>query len=134
MTFSKKIKAYISGLLIGCIIVWAINSIREKDMKGDMTKQSNKTMHEILMKPLEFSSKVKCKIECSQFDEDAIKILIQTAVINFDSSHVGKDPCPIYMITGTTNGQRLNLRIEACRDQTIVMDILNTDQIKDCNC
>lgn len=113
MNFAGRLKYYLIGFGLGCVIVWATlyrNSDRPSWLpKGRIVEFLEKT--DIII-----SEQLKCKLACNNIPLDFMnKTFWKEVNVDFEKSATKRKPCPEYYITGTlANNQKIILFIENC--------------------
>ena len=113
MNFAGRLKYYLIGFGLGCVIVWAI-----------LYRNNNKPSWLPEGRILEFLAKteviinddMKCKLECNSIPTDFLnETFFKHAKVNFEESATQRKPCPEYKITSTLpNNQKITVYIENC--------------------
>ncbi|MBI4931565.1 MAG: DUF4258 domain-containing protein [Bacteroidetes bacterium] len=126
MTTPKRIRLYIYGFLIGCVMVYFIllrgrnrsywfpeNRVREQLMKGNLV----------------FTEHAQCRMKCRAISEEEVREILKNGNVNFSESHPhpetssGQARCPSYAIDGTT-ADKQNVRIVFASCDTLTTKVV----------
>ncbi|MCB9173426.1 MAG: hypothetical protein H6589_02360 [Flavobacteriales bacterium] len=113
MNFVGRLKYYLIGFGLGCVIVWATlyrNSDRPSWLpEGRILEFLEKT-------EIKISDELKCKLECNSIPLDFLNAkFFKNANVDFKQSATQRKPCPEYHITSTLpNKQTIVVYIENC--------------------
>ncbi|MEK6614807.1 MAG: DUF4258 domain-containing protein, partial [Bacteroidota bacterium] len=115
MTTPKRIRLYLYGFLIGCVMVYFVlfrgrnrsywlpeNRVKEQLMKGNLV----------------FTRHAQCRMKCRAITEDEVREILKNGNVNFSESHPHDTPCPSYALDGTTSDKQ-NVRIVFASCDTI---------------
>lgn len=105
----RRLKLYGFGVLLGIIVVMFIYKGKGCKMPGSMK------LEELSFQQKEFSTIVKCKMECLKVEEKELLELFTKGKINYDKSEVRTKPCGTYIIEGVTQTKKqLELTVADC--------------------
>ncbi|MCC7333412.1 MAG: hypothetical protein IT232_12475 [Flavobacteriales bacterium] len=113
MNFLGRLKYYLLGFGLGCIVVWAT---LYKDRDRPSWLPQGRILEFLERTTINMGDQVKCKLECHQIPNGFMdKKFWKNASVDFEKSATKRKPCPEYYITGTLeNNQKIILYIESC--------------------
>lgn len=143
--FINRLKFYLIGFGIGCVMVWAIFYSGE-DARSSWLPEG-RVLEFIENTTLETNQKTACLLSCynlsiANFDATFFK----KATVNFSESATKRKPCPEYKISGKLlDGRNIIVFIEACEQKRLskadekenvatLRDVIFEEETKICNC
>jgi hypothetical protein len=111
MTFSKRLRLYLIGVLLGCIAVYFL-LIYKRDRNFTAWLPKERILADIKEKPFATDEKTLCFLECMHTDTTALKSLLKNASVNFGNSLVKEKPFPIYILNTTKENQEVSYSIQ----------------------
>ncbi|MGE0561452.1 MAG: hypothetical protein AB7O47_06515 [Flavobacteriales bacterium] len=141
MNFAGRLKYYLIGFGLGCVIVWA-TLYRNNDRPSWLPE--GRILEFLAKTEIIVSDELKCKLECNSISLDFLnEAFFKSAKVNFKESATKRKPCPEYFITSTLpNNQSITVYIENCElcegcskegtAELMNFEIENTS--KNCNC
>jgi len=75
-----------------------------------------------------------CRMQCLNIDDNDIKSLMQTGVINLNQSRRSLQPCPLFALQGRVRNNYLRVLFEQCRNTTYVINCYNLERDTVCDC
>ncbi|MBI3501217.1 MAG: DUF4258 domain-containing protein [Bacteroidetes bacterium] len=134
MTTGKRIRLYLFGFLIGCVLVYFI-LLRGKNRSYWLPE--NRIKEQMLKGNLIYSEHAKCRMKCRNITEEEVKEILKKGSVNFSESHPHDSPCPSYAFDGKTSaGKNERIVFSSCDTLTTkVVTAINLDSKKDsCEC
>ena len=130
MPFLRRIKLYIIGVLLGCVMVYGLFHNRIPSWLPETIIKE-----ELLEWPLQFTKHANCRMECRGITEEEIILVLEEGDINFSKSKVRGKPCPTYAIEGNTeDGQFVRIVFAKCDSITRVVTAIDLGVKHDCDC
>lgn len=113
MNFAGRLKYYLIGFGLGCVIVWA-TLIRNNDRPSWLPE--GRILEFLAKTEVIINDDIKCKLECNAIPTDFLnETFFKHAKVNFEESATQRKPCPEYKITSTLpNNQTITVYIENC--------------------
>lgn len=113
MNFKNRLKYYLLGFGLGCVIVWA-TLYRNSDRPSWLPQ--GRILEFLEKADIQISDELKCKLECNAIPLDFMnKAFFKAAKVDFKQSSTQRKPCPEYYITSTLpNKQTIIVYIENC--------------------
>lgn len=129
MNKGKRIALYVVGFGIGCL--FAYFTLFKGKNRGYWLPE-NRVKEKIAKSRLDFSSHVKCLMECNALSEETIMNILKNGNINFQESQTHHTPCPIYIVEGTS----AKITCNSCDSTTQIINVEMTtkEDAKPCNC
>jgi hypothetical protein len=133
MTKGKRTLLFLSGLLIGCVLVY-FTLIRGKDRSYWLP--GNRLKEQVKQSKIIFSEHAKCIMACRGISEETVNTVLKEGDVNFGESDVHNTPCPSYAFDGKTKeGKKIRIICTACDSIAEVTTAINLDAGKDtCRC
>lgn len=113
MNFTGRLKYYLIGFGLGCIIVWA-TLYRNNDRPSWLPE--GRILEFLAKTEIIINDDLKCKLECNAIPLDFLnETFFKNATVDFKQSATQRKPCPEYYITSTLpNKQTIIVYIENC--------------------
>ena len=128
MKISHRIRLYIGGVLIGCVLVYFILF---KDKNRGYWLPENRVKEQVHRSGITFSEKAKCIIKCKGISDEEVKEVLKNGNVNFGESDTRLAPCPSYVF----EGENLTIVCTACDSISEIVNVLSLNEKQDtCNC
>ncbi len=113
MNFKNRLKYYLLGFGLGCVLVWA-TLYRNNDRPSWLPE--GRVLEFLAKTEIKINDELKCKLECNNVPLNFLnKSFFDKAKVNFKESATQRKPCPEYKITSTLpNLQTITVYIENC--------------------
>ncbi|HXC06791.1 MAG TPA: DUF4258 domain-containing protein [Bacteroidia bacterium] len=136
MNFRRRITLYLSGFLIGGLIVWFGLLKNRPDDALTSWLPTKRIVMQLDTNPLVLTHHAACRMQCRGITEAEIHALIKKGEVNFSKSEVHAVPCPKYAMEGTTQqGHHLRIICAACEKETRIVTAIDLDLKTDtCSC
>lgn len=133
MRFYRKLGAYISGILVGIVILIIFNKIKSQYKDADKT---GKILMEIKQKPLQYTKHAACRMQCREITTEEVQYVLNGGIINYSKSNTANKPCPTYALEGVTKDhQEVRIIFALCDTETRVVTVIDLrNNHADCNC
>lgn len=128
MDFGKRLRLYLTGVLLGCIAVYFL-LIYKRDRNFTAWLPEQRILTEIKEKQFSQNEKTICYIQCLNTDTNNLKKILANADVNFSKSLVNQKPFPIYELNAMYNNREIQLSIEIGNNE---LNIITTNF--NCNC
>jgi hypothetical protein len=83
---------------------------------------------------LRFYAFARCRMQCLSINDNDIKDLMQTGVINLNRSSRTMHPCPVFALQGRVSNHYLRVLFEQCRNGTYVVNCYDLEKERTCDC
>lgn len=116
MDFLYRLKYYLLGFGLGCVVVWA-TLYRGRDRTSWLPK--GRIVSFLKETKVGFTEKSKCQMECIGLSEDFMDdVFWLDAGVDLGKSDTHRKPCPeYYIISKTAQNQELLVYIETCEKE-----------------
>lgn len=141
MSFLGRLKYYLIGFGLGCIVVWA-TLYRNNDRPSWLPE--GRILEFLAKTEVIINNDLKCKLECNNIPLDFLnETFFQNASVDFKQSATQRKPCPEYHITSKLpNEQTIIVYIENCelcencsQEETAILRSFEiTPSVKNCEC
>jgi hypothetical protein len=141
LNFKNRLKYYLIGFGLGCVIVWA-TLIRNNDRPSWLPE--GRILEFLAKTDIIINDNIKCKLDCNAIPVDFLnEVFFKTAKVNFKESATQRKPCSEYKITSTlANKQTITVYIENCelcegcsKEGTATLRNFEVSgTLKECNC
>lgn len=128
MNFGKRLRLYLTGVLLGCIAVYFL-LIYKRDRNFTAWLPKERILAEINEKPFSQDEKTICFIQCLNTDTASLKHILSKAEVNFSNSLVNEKPFPIYVLNTKNNKENASFSIQISDKELKIIGI----SLK-CNC
>ena len=135
MSFYRRLRLYIMGFLLGCLLVSFLFKGKSCRLPGTLK------MEELRYQKLKYSDYAYCRMKCQNISKDEIVQILITGSINYDQSQVHSKPCPTYAVEGLTKeGHEMQIVFADCDSVTKVVEAVElklksqNSQNDSCNC
>ncbi len=133
MNFGKRLRLYLTGVLLGCIAVYFL-LIYKRDRNFTSWLPSNRIYNEIIEKPFDLNDSTTVKyIKCLsiRLDTALVKNIILSATINFSKSKIHGMEDPIYLLETTNTKEDFNTEIQLTKNHIKIVNI-NSPNVENC--
>ncbi len=135
MTTGQRIRLYLVGFLIGCVLVYFLLL---RGVNRTYWLPANRVKEQVHKSTFTFSEHAKCILACKNISEEEVKEILKSGDVNFSESDTHGVPCPSYALEGkTTSNKSLRVLVTVFeRDSTAqITTAVNLEGGKDsCNC
>lgn len=111
MNFAKRLQLYLTGVLLGCIVVYFL-LIYKQNRNFTAWFPENRILALIKEKPFSLDNKTLCFIQCLNTDTASLKKLLANADVNFSNSLVNEKPFPIYVLNIIQHNKETSFSIQ----------------------
>jgi hypothetical protein len=111
MNFGKRLRLYLTGVLLGCIAVYFL-LIYKRDRNFTAWLPKERILAEIKEKPFSEDEKTICFIQCLNTDTASLKLILSEADVNFGNSLVNEKPFPIYVLNTNKDNTETSFSIQ----------------------
>ncbi|MCC6251148.1 MAG: hypothetical protein IT238_01650 [Bacteroidia bacterium] len=128
MTFSRRLRLFLIGVVIGSVIMY-FYVLKERNIY----KTPKEVIKEKLTRfPLQISNKALCQLNCNETDTALLRKEWAKAEIDLSKSEVREKPCPRYYITlSKPIGKTKILECSLCEEFAVLQQILESEE---CGC
>jgi hypothetical protein len=120
MTWGRRIKLYLIGLLLGTFISWLLLfKNRDRDTSG-WTPESRVLKFIEQSKKLTADSTLLCKLKCNGISEDSIRKACYNGEVDFDKSQPQKEPEHEYEVLLKIKGKPISFYVATNMTDSIV--------------
>lgn len=134
MTFKNRLKYYIIGFALGCVIVWA-TLIKDRERPAWMPE--GRVIEYLEKAEILITDEAQCKLDCYAISSDFMNAdFWSNAKVNFKKSATERKPCPEYYISSKlANGTAIVVYIETCEQENkaLLRNIETPNQLN-CKC
>ncbi|CAG0982258.1 hypothetical protein FLAV_01832 [Flavobacteriales bacterium] len=118
MTFFRRLRLYLLGVVIGVIIVYFM--LLHKRERPSWLPQG-RILEQIASSEIRFTDKALCSMEALNVNETEVKSLIsKKGSVFFSKSDTKRKPCPVYYIKGKEE-KEIFVKVEMCDSISTVM-------------
>jgi len=104
MSFARRIRLFIIGILIGSLVVWGF-LFRGRTFPA--WTPEGRVLEALQEHPIRISSEARCILNCNQISDDDILALIADGDVLFSESDIRGKDIPEYVIEGKGKNQKL---------------------------
>jgi len=133
MSFGRRLRLFILGILLGSGVVWAF-LIKGRTFPAWTPK--GRILESLQQQPVKISTNAKCLLGCLKISNDDVLEILRTADVNFSESNIRDMEVPEYVLEGKArNGQKHKLlfRSEYMSAYLITVKVPKEKQIS-CGC
>lgn len=124
MVILKRLGWYLVGLSIGLIFLVFFLQKKAQETGVEFCYLPNcRVLKDIRSKPLSYSESGAAAIKSLELDSMAVSTFLKEGKVDFGSSDTEAKPCKIYRITHQLHGQHLQLTVENCASNAVVLHI-----------
>lgn len=128
MKVSHRIRVYMVGLLIGCVLVYFMLI---KDKNRGYWLPENRVKEQVRKSRIIFSEHAKCILTCKGVSEEEAKDILKNGDINFRESDTRRTPCPSYIF----EGKDVKIICTACDSISEIINVIGLHEKQDtCHC
>lgn len=114
--FFRRLKIYLIGCGLGCIVVWA--TLFNKDHDRPSWLPEGRILEFLVEADITINNQLKCELECHKIPVDFLKtdtVFWKNAEVDFDKSAVHRKPCPEHYIKSKlADGRPIGVYVENC--------------------
>jgi hypothetical protein len=126
LNFRRRITLYLSGFLIGALIVWFGLLKNRPDDALTSWLPTKRIVMQLDTNPMVITKHAGCRMYCRGITKEEIHALIKHGEVNFSKSEVHAAPCPKYAMEGTTaQGHHLRIICAACDKETRIVTAID---------
>ena len=104
MSFARRIRLFIIGILIGSLVVWGF-LFRGRTFPA--WTPEGRVLEALQEHPIRISSEARCMLNCNHITDDDILALIADGDVLFSESDIRGKDIPEYVIEGKGKNQKL---------------------------
>lgn len=133
--FFYRLKYYLFGVGLGCIVVWA-TLLKNRDDRPAWLPEG-RVIEFLQHTDIQISDKLKCELKCVDLPTTFMDSTFwANADVDFGKSATKRKPCPEYYISSkTVKGNSIIVYIETCeKEERASLRSIETGNIKNCNC
>ena len=114
--FFRRLKVYLFGCGLGCIVVWA-TLFKDREKRASWLPEG-RILEFLAEADITISNDLECQLECQNIPQDFLKtdtVFWKNAVVDFDKSAVHREPCPEHYIQSKlADGRQIGIYVENC--------------------
>lgn len=114
--FFRRLKIYLFGCGLGCIVVWA-TLFKDRDDRPSWLPQG-RILEFLAEADITVNEQLQCQLECHNIPPDFLKtdtVFWKHAEVDFDKSAVHREPCPEHYIQSKlADGRTIGIYVENC--------------------
>ena len=133
MSFARRIRLFIIGILIGSLVVWGF-LFRGRTFPA--WTPEGRVLEALQEHPIRISSEARCMLNCNQISDDDILALIADGDVLFSESDIRGKDIPEYVIEGKGKNQKLyKMKFRSEYLTTVLISVLpspNSNSTCDC--
>ncbi len=131
MDFSKRLRLFLTGIIIGSVVMYFFVLKDSNIYKGPKEVIKGK----LTDFPTQFSTKAMCQIKCYDIDTAVLRKSWNRADIQFNNSKVHEKPCPLYEVkfSNPINDKVVAASCSVCDDFTVLQE-LRINDTDSCQC
>ena len=104
MSFARRIRLFIIGILIGSLVVWGF-LFRGRTFPA--WTPEGRVLEALQEHPIRISSEARCMLDCNKISDEDILALIADGDVLFSESDIRGKDIPEYVIEGKGKNQKL---------------------------
>ena len=104
MSFARRIRLFIIGILIGSLVVWGF-LFRGRTFPA--WTPEGRVLEALQEHPIRISSEARCVLDCNKISDEDILALIADGDVLFSESDIRGKDIPEYVIEGKGKNQKL---------------------------
>lgn len=120
MKFINRLAYYLFGFSVGLIFLFFF--LGKKGASCDYSPNA-RVKKNIRIKPKVYSEAVLEKIKNSNLDTSYVSTLLNNGKVDFSNSNTNLDICNIYVITGEVDEKKLELKVENCPEESVIISL-----------
>ena len=133
MSFARRIRLFIIGILIGSLVVWGF-LFRGRTFPA--WTPEGRVLEALQEHPIRISSEARCMLNCNQISDDDILALIADGDVLFSESDIRGKDIPEYVVEGRGKNQKLyKMKFRSEYLTTVLISVLpspNSNSTCDC--
>ena len=133
MKFSRRIKLFLFGVIMGTLIVY-ISLIRGRDRDLLAWLPEERVLQELRDNELIYTQYGNCSMECANISKEEVQQILINGEVIFNKSEVKKSPCPVYTLEGEANERQLRILFASCDKETKVLNVIDLNNNPTCDC
>lgn len=114
--FYRRLKFYLIGCGLGCVVVWA--TLFNKNIDRPSWLPEGRILEFLAKTDITINDDVKCHLNCQNIPIDFLKtdtVFWKHAEVDFDKSAVQRKPCPEHYIhSKLSDGREIGIYVENC--------------------
>ncbi|HEU4717065.1 MAG TPA: DUF4258 domain-containing protein [Bacteroidia bacterium] len=118
MTWGRRIRLYLVGFGIGCLIVWFMFFRNSKRNLAGWLPSDRVTAFIASSHKLNVDSALFCRMKCNGISIDDVRRSVMKGQVDFDRSDPHKEPCHEYDVKMNVKGKDLEFYFSACVDDS----------------
>lgn len=134
MTFGRRLRLYIFGVLLGILFVYVF-LVKDRD-NSNLTDwlPNSRVLSKMSENELVMDSVMQCKLTCFDIHTADVNFLLENGDVNFKQSDQHRKPHPIYKVFAERDTKHFVLDIELQDTiQSRILDVQRLDREIDCS-
>lgn len=133
MSFARRIRLFIVGILIGSLVVWGF-LFRGRTFPA--WTPEGRVLEALREHPIRILSEARCMLDCNHITDEDILALIADGDVLFSESDIRGKDIPEYVVEGKGMNQKLyKMKFRSEYLTTVLISILpTTNSNKTCEC
>lgn len=134
MDFSRRLRLFIFGVLLGCLVVWALLATRGHSLPAWTPK--GRILETLQKHPVTVLPEARCRMDCNGISDNDMLHVINTADVLFSESDIRGKEIPEYVIEGKgLNNRQYKLKFRSEAGQNYLLTVIPTPNAPDtCTC
>jgi hypothetical protein len=130
MKFNRRLTLFLFGALLGTMFVYFfMGNHNYLNTPTDVIKTN------LVRNPVKYDKISNCQRECLSLSDNEVLEIMSEGDITFNKSEVHATPCKKYWFEGKTkSGRELNIIFGWCERETMIYNIEEVGNAKNCNC
>ena len=133
MNFSRRIKLFLFGAIIGTLIVY-FSLIRGRDRNLLAWLPKERVLQKLQENELIYTLQANCSMECGNISKAEVQQILMTGEVIFSKSRVKEKPCPVYVVEGKANERSLRILFAVCEQETKMLNAIDLSKESSCEC
>ncbi len=133
MSFGRRLRLFIFGILLGSLVVWGF-LFRGRTFPA--WTPEGRVMEALQEHPIKISSQARCLLDCNKISDQDVLALISEGEVLFSQSDIHGKEVPEYVIQGKgRNGKTYKMKFRSEYLSTYLITIIPTpDASASCEC
>jgi hypothetical protein len=133
MNFARRLRLFIFGILVGCLVVWAL-LMRGREFPA--WTPEGRILEALQQHPVKVSQAARCMMQCNNISNNDMLSVINSADVVFSESTVRDIETPEYILQGQgLNGRRFKMRFRSRMEENDLLAVIPFgDAIQTCDC
>jgi hypothetical protein len=133
MNFPRRLRLFVFGILIGCLVVWGLLM---RGRKFPAWTPEGRILEALQQYPVKISQPARCMMQCNNISENDILSIINTADVIFSESTVRDIEIPEYILQGQgIDGRKYKMRFRSRTEENDLMEVITFGAaLKTCDC